>query len=101
MTRFPPSEVENLPVWRHVLLRALSQDARRRVEAAMVSLAQQATADWQSAGCKLGQVDKVVRTTGCDHLNLDNFCQSALFLKVAVKRTVYLLLIADAERING
>uniref|UniRef100_A0A6Q2ZBE7 Uncharacterized protein n=1 Tax=Esox lucius TaxID=8010 RepID=A0A6Q2ZBE7_ESOLU len=31
--RFPPAQWENLPVWRHILLRALSQDARQRVEA--------------------------------------------------------------------
>uniref|UniRef100_A0A665VJF1 Si:dkey-97o5.1 n=1 Tax=Echeneis naucrates TaxID=173247 RepID=A0A665VJF1_ECHNA len=29
---YPPSDVENLPIWHHILLRALSQDARHRVE---------------------------------------------------------------------
>uniref|UniRef100_A0A8C2YVG4 Fignl1 interacting regulator of recombination and mitosis n=1 Tax=Cyclopterus lumpus TaxID=8103 RepID=A0A8C2YVG4_CYCLU len=56
---FPPSEVENLPVWRHVLLRALSQDARPSVEADIVGLTQKALTDWQNGGYKLGQVDKV------------------------------------------
>uniref|UniRef100_A0A671VFQ1 Fignl1 interacting regulator of recombination and mitosis n=1 Tax=Sparus aurata TaxID=8175 RepID=A0A671VFQ1_SPAAU len=61
VARFPPSEVENLPVWRHVLLRALSQDARYRVETDIIGLTQKALTDWQNGGCKLGQVHKVVR----------------------------------------
>uniref|UniRef100_A0A671VKU6 Fignl1 interacting regulator of recombination and mitosis n=1 Tax=Sparus aurata TaxID=8175 RepID=A0A671VKU6_SPAAU len=56
VARFPPSEVENLPVWRHVLLRALSQDARYRVETDIIGLTQKALTDWQNGGCKLGQV---------------------------------------------
>lgn len=60
--RFPPSEVENLPVWRHVLLRALSHDAHQRVETDIIDLTQKALTDWQNGGHKLGQVDKVVRT---------------------------------------
>lgn len=61
--RFPPSEVGNLPVWRHVLLRALSQEARRRVEADITDLTEKALSDWRSGGYKLGQVEKVVRTS--------------------------------------
>ncbi|XP_071343776.1 FIGNL1-interacting regulator of recombination and mitosis isoform X2 [Trachinotus anak] len=56
---FPPSDVENLPVWRHVLLRALSQDARQRVETDIIAITQKALTDWQNGGYKLGQVDKV------------------------------------------
>lgn len=63
VVRFQPSEVENLPVWRHVLLRALSQEARQRVETGIVGLSQKALTDWQNGGYKLGQMDKVVRTT--------------------------------------
>lgn len=63
VVRFPPSEVENLPVWRHVLLRALSQEARHRVETDIIGLSQKALTDWQNGGYKLGRVDKVVRTT--------------------------------------
>ncbi|XP_039666561.1 uncharacterized protein C1orf112 homolog [Perca fluviatilis] len=59
VARFPPSEVENLPVWRHVLLRALSHDARHRVETDIISLTQKALTTWQNGGYKLGQVDKV------------------------------------------
>ncbi|KAG7230827.1 hypothetical protein INR49_019641, partial [Caranx melampygus] len=59
VTRFPPSYVENLPVWRHVLLRALSLDARHRVETDIVGITQKALSDWQNGGYKLGQVDKV------------------------------------------
>ncbi|XP_074524313.1 FIGNL1-interacting regulator of recombination and mitosis [Halichoeres trimaculatus] len=59
VTRFPPSELENLPVWRHVLLRALSTEAGQRVETDVISLTQNALSDWQSGGCKLGQVNKV------------------------------------------
>ncbi|KAG8003640.1 hypothetical protein GBF38_018852 [Nibea albiflora] len=59
VVRFPPSEGENLPVWRHVLLRALSQEARHRVETDITGLSQKALTDWQNGGYKLGQVDKV------------------------------------------
>ncbi|XP_075943921.1 FIGNL1-interacting regulator of recombination and mitosis isoform X2 [Anarhichas minor] len=59
VAHFPPSEVENLPVWRRVLLRALSQGARHRVEADIIDLTQGALTDWQNGGYKLGQVDKV------------------------------------------
>ncbi|XP_068447473.1 FIGNL1-interacting regulator of recombination and mitosis [Clinocottus analis] len=59
VARFPPSDVENLPVWRRVLLRALSQDARHSVEADIVGLTQKALSDWQSGAYKLGQVNKV------------------------------------------
>lgn len=60
---YPPSEVENLSVWLHVLLRALSLDARHRVEADIIGLTQEAMTEWQNGGYKLGQVNKVVRTT--------------------------------------
>lgn len=56
---FPPSEEENLPVWRHILLRALSQEVRQRVETDIIGIAQKALSDWQSGGYKLGQVDRV------------------------------------------
>uniref|UniRef100_UPI0037E7D3AB FIGNL1-interacting regulator of recombination and mitosis n=1 Tax=Semicossyphus pulcher TaxID=241346 RepID=UPI0037E7D3AB len=59
VSRFPPSELENIPVWRHVLLRAVSHDARHRVETDIVGLTQKALSDWQNGGYKLGQVEKV------------------------------------------
>ncbi|XP_029988674.1 FIGNL1-interacting regulator of recombination and mitosis [Sphaeramia orbicularis] len=59
VTHFPPSEVDNLAVWKHVLLRALSHDARHRVETSVFALSQKAVTDWQNGGYKLGQVDKV------------------------------------------
>lgn len=59
VARFPPSDVENLAVWRHVLLRALSHDARHGVETEIISLTQKALTDWQNGGYKLGQVGKV------------------------------------------
>uniref|UniRef100_A0A6Q2XKR9 Uncharacterized protein n=1 Tax=Esox lucius TaxID=8010 RepID=A0A6Q2XKR9_ESOLU len=60
--RFPPAQWENLPVWRHILLRALSQDARQRVEAGIITLTDTIVRDWQQAGYKLGQLDNVVQT---------------------------------------
>ncbi|XP_057697153.1 FIGNL1-interacting regulator of recombination and mitosis isoform X2 [Corythoichthys intestinalis] len=65
LVRFPPSEAENLPIWRHVLLRSLSDDARQRVEADVIALAQKALSDWQSGGYKLGQVGKVNAVLQC------------------------------------
>lgn len=61
--QFPPSEVENLPVWNNVLLRAFSHEACRRVESGIIGLTQKALTDWQKGGYKLGQVDTVVRIT--------------------------------------
>lgn len=63
VARFPPSEVENLPVWQQILLRALSQDVRLRVETDIIGLAQEVLSDWERGGHRLGQVDKVVRAT--------------------------------------
>ncbi|XP_061895259.1 FIGNL1-interacting regulator of recombination and mitosis [Entelurus aequoreus] len=65
LERFPTSKSENLPVWRHVLFRALSNDARRRVEVDVIALTQKALTDWQSGGYKLGQVDKVNAVLQC------------------------------------
>ncbi|XP_061594134.1 FIGNL1-interacting regulator of recombination and mitosis [Cololabis saira] len=59
VAHFPPSEVENLGVWNHVLLKALSQDARQRVETNITDLTQKVVTEWQKGGYKLGQVDKV------------------------------------------
>uniref|UniRef100_A0A4W6DIZ1 Fignl1 interacting regulator of recombination and mitosis n=3 Tax=Lates calcarifer TaxID=8187 RepID=A0A4W6DIZ1_LATCA len=59
VTRFPPSKVENILVWRHVLLRALSQDVRHRVETDVIGITQKALIDWQNGGYRLGQMDKV------------------------------------------
>ncbi|XP_021173292.2 uncharacterized protein C1orf112 homolog isoform X2 [Fundulus heteroclitus] len=59
VSEFPPSKVENLPVWHHVLLRALSQDVRLRVTTEIIDLVQKVLMEWQDGGHKLGQVDKV------------------------------------------
>uniref|UniRef100_A0A8C8G3Y7 Uncharacterized protein n=1 Tax=Oncorhynchus tshawytscha TaxID=74940 RepID=A0A8C8G3Y7_ONCTS len=56
--RFPPSQDDNLPVWCHILLRALSHDARLRVKADIITLTDTTVTNWQKAGCKLGQLDK-------------------------------------------
>ncbi|XP_047231603.1 uncharacterized protein C1orf112 homolog isoform X1 [Girardinichthys multiradiatus] len=64
VAKFPPSNVENLPVWHHVLLRALSQDVRRRVETEIIGLMQRVLKEWQDGGYKLGQVDKVNTALG-------------------------------------
>lgn len=72
VSRFPPSEVDNLRVWQHVLLRALSLDARHRVEKDVVSMSDKALSDWQGDGHKLGGVKKLVSATS--HLILPRFC---------------------------
>ncbi|XP_029355907.1 FIGNL1-interacting regulator of recombination and mitosis isoform X2 [Echeneis naucrates] len=56
---YPPSDVENLPIWHHILLRALSQDARHRVETDIIGITQKTLNEWQNGGYKLGQVEKV------------------------------------------
>ncbi|CAB1323789.1 unnamed protein product [Coregonus sp. 'balchen'] len=55
----PNHQAENLPVWCHILLRALSHDARQRVEADVITLTNTTVTDWQQAGYKLGQLDQV------------------------------------------
>uniref|UniRef100_A0A3B4H612 Uncharacterized protein n=1 Tax=Pundamilia nyererei TaxID=303518 RepID=A0A3B4H612_9CICH len=61
VSHFPPSEMENLRVWHHVLLRALSQDICRQVVTEITGLTQKVLADWQNGGYKLGQVGKVLQ----------------------------------------
>ncbi|XP_064190130.1 FIGNL1-interacting regulator of recombination and mitosis [Anguilla rostrata] len=57
--RFPPGLAENLAVWRHVLLRALSQDVGRRVERDVMSAAGAAVTGWLETGCRLGELEAV------------------------------------------
>ncbi|XP_029905383.1 FIGNL1-interacting regulator of recombination and mitosis [Myripristis murdjan] len=57
--RFPPSQMENLAVWRHILLRALSHDTCLHIVTDVIALSQKVLTDWQNGGYKLGQVDKV------------------------------------------
>ncbi|XP_034035704.1 uncharacterized protein C1orf112 homolog isoform X2 [Thalassophryne amazonica] len=57
--RFPPSEVENLHLWCHILLRALSHEARHCVDTDIVALTQRIFTEWDSGGCKLGQLDRL------------------------------------------
>lgn len=57
--QFPPSQMENLPVWSHVLIKAFCPEARSSVESALVGLAQNVSSDWQKAEYKLGHVHKM------------------------------------------
>ncbi|XP_017262717.1 uncharacterized protein C1orf112 homolog [Kryptolebias marmoratus] len=59
VAHFPPSKVENLPVWQHVLLRALSQETYLHVQADIIGLTEKALNDWENGGYRLGQIDKV------------------------------------------
>uniref|UniRef100_A0A8C6WL66 Si:dkey-97o5.1 n=1 Tax=Neogobius melanostomus TaxID=47308 RepID=A0A8C6WL66_9GOBI len=53
---FPPSVMENLTLWSHILLKAFSQEARCKIESSIIGLAQKRLSDWQNDDCKLGQV---------------------------------------------
>ncbi|XP_054908419.1 uncharacterized protein C1orf112 homolog isoform X1 [Poeciliopsis prolifica] len=64
VAEFSPSKVENFPVWHHVLVRALSQDVRLRVETEIIALMQRVLMEWEDGGYKLGQVDKVNAALG-------------------------------------
>lgn len=57
--QFPPSVMENLIVWSHILLKAFSQEARCIIESAFIGLAQKMLSDWQKDEYKLGQVHKM------------------------------------------
>lgn len=59
--RFPPSQEENLCVWRHILLRCLSTEACVRVEEEVLSKASDTLQEWQDSGYRLGNVLRVVR----------------------------------------
>ncbi|KAM9385013.1 FIGNL1-interacting regulator of recombination and mitosis isoform 2-T3 [Pholidichthys leucotaenia] len=57
--QFPPSKMENLQVWQHVLFRALSKEIRHRLTTEIIDVVQKILTDWQNGGYKLGQVDKM------------------------------------------
>ncbi|KAF7657876.1 hypothetical protein LDENG_00021100 [Lucifuga dentata] len=59
LEHFPPSEVENLVVWHHVSLRALSHDACHHAESDIIAVTQKTLTDWQNGGYKLAQMDKM------------------------------------------
>ncbi|XP_072555873.1 FIGNL1-interacting regulator of recombination and mitosis [Paramormyrops kingsleyae] len=57
--KFPPGLAENQPVWRHVLLRALSDDGRKRVQRDVAALASDVVGGWLEKGCRLGELEQV------------------------------------------
>ncbi|KAJ0065120.1 hypothetical protein NL108_005594, partial [Boleophthalmus pectinirostris] len=57
--QFPPSVMENLAVWNHVLLKAFSQETRCIIESGIVELAQKSLSDWQKDDYKLRHVSKM------------------------------------------
>ncbi|XP_064576267.1 FIGNL1-interacting regulator of recombination and mitosis isoform X2 [Zonotrichia leucophrys gambelii] len=56
---FPPEEAENLAVWQHVSLRALSADLRARVLSQLCSAGLQRCRQWLSSGRALGGLPPV------------------------------------------
>uniref|UniRef100_A0A8D2MGB1 Uncharacterized protein n=1 Tax=Zonotrichia albicollis TaxID=44394 RepID=A0A8D2MGB1_ZONAL len=56
---FPPEEVENLAVWQHVSLRALSADLRAQVLSQLCSAGLQRCRQWLSSGRALGGLPPV------------------------------------------
>lgn len=61
--RFPPSQEENLCVWRHILLRCLNTEACVRVEEEVLSKASDVLQEWQDSGYILGNISRVVSDT--------------------------------------
>lgn len=59
VNQFPPSAMENLPVWSHILLKAFCPEARCTIESGIIGLAQKMMDDWQNEGHKLGQVEQM------------------------------------------
>uniref|UniRef100_A0A3B4ASR7 Uncharacterized protein n=1 Tax=Periophthalmus magnuspinnatus TaxID=409849 RepID=A0A3B4ASR7_9GOBI len=57
--QFPPSVMDNLPVWSHVLLKAFSQETQCKIQSGIVKLAQKSLDDWHKDDYKLGQVNKM------------------------------------------
>uniref|UniRef100_A0A8C8R7U3 Chromosome 1 open reading frame 112 n=1 Tax=Pelusios castaneus TaxID=367368 RepID=A0A8C8R7U3_9SAUR len=57
--KFPPRETENLSLWQHVSLKALTPDLRKQVahQLCVVGLAQ--CRQWLSSGCTLGELQPV------------------------------------------
>ncbi|XP_039541431.1 uncharacterized protein C1orf112 homolog [Pimephales promelas] len=63
--RFPPSQEENVCVWRHTLLRCLCMEARKQVEEEVLARASVVLQEWQNSGHKLGDIPRVNRILGC------------------------------------
>lgn len=61
---FPPSQEENLCVWRHTLLRCLCTEARSQVEEEVLSKASAVLQDWQDSGFRLGNLSRLNKTLG-------------------------------------
>ncbi|XP_067273800.1 FIGNL1-interacting regulator of recombination and mitosis isoform X3 [Pseudorasbora parva] len=63
--RFPPSQEENLCVWRHILLRCLCVEARIQVEKEVLAMASVVLQEWQNSGHRLGDIPRLNRILGC------------------------------------
>ncbi|TRY98904.1 hypothetical protein DNTS_026560 [Danionella cerebrum] len=63
--RFPPSQEENLTVWRHILLRCLCADALVRVEELILARARVVLEEWQNNGYRLGEIQRLRRILEC------------------------------------
>lgn len=61
MERFPPSQEENVCVWRHTLLRCLCVEARMQVEEEVLARASVVLQEWQNTGRRLGDIPRLVR----------------------------------------
>ncbi|XP_067086644.1 FIGNL1-interacting regulator of recombination and mitosis isoform X2 [Osmerus mordax] len=115
--RHPASCPENQPVWRHVLLRALSPEARQRAEEGLLALVLSALAGWQQGGHRLAELGTVnealpalLALVRCDSAGAESvssaltvvtqlwarMCPSQVHLHPVIQRTLRLLLSTSA-----
>lgn len=59
--KFPPKEAENLPLWQHISLKALTPDLRKHVEHQLCVVGLTQCRQWLSSRCTLGELPPVVR----------------------------------------
>ncbi|XP_074858467.1 FIGNL1-interacting regulator of recombination and mitosis isoform X2 [Carettochelys insculpta] len=57
--KFPPKEAENLPLWQHISLKALTPDLRKQVSHQLCVLGLSQCKQWLSSRCILGELQPV------------------------------------------
>ncbi|KAM9130529.1 FIGNL1-interacting regulator of recombination and mitosis isoform 2-T2 [Pangshura tecta] len=57
--KFPPKEAENLPLWQHISLKALTPDLRKQVVHQLCAVGLSQCRQWLSGRCTLGELPPV------------------------------------------
>ncbi|XP_065410672.1 FIGNL1-interacting regulator of recombination and mitosis isoform X3 [Chrysemys picta bellii] len=63
--KFPPKEAENLLLWQHISLKALTPDLRKQVAHQLCAVGLTQCRQWLSGRCTLGELPPVVSSQPC------------------------------------